>query len=479
MFCTKCGSACLPEHKFCKSCGAPLGVASIVQQTAPATATPTFQTNGGAQAIPSAAYPNVPPSVPPPGMPLPGVAPPLYASPGAQPVMYPAAGQPVYYVAVPGAHPHPQQVNLLESLRSRIRGLASTESLEGFSLKEMFSDVFKRRGTDDVENYVMVGTPKTTPPIELVETGWPKPWLFFRLLVALVIACAAMIFMYMETNASNCVPGIMFLGAFAVPLATLVLLFELNTPRNVSIHVIGKLFLMGAMISLGMAIFVEILPVFSKSAMYAGPIEETAKLLAVVLVVRSTRYKYILNGILFGATVGAGFAAFETSGYGLGSFLPAFWQGIVHYQHVFLQNGQPLSPGQIVQLATHDASIPMMLELGLRGIEAPLGHVAWTALAAGAFWRVKGSRATNVSMLLDVSFLKAFAIPVVMHAIWDAPWQLPFQGNQILTGLVTWYVVFGLVQQGLRQVKEEQRTHLQSTLANVEAAMATPSVGTA
>jgi protease PrsW len=120
-----------------------------------------------------------------------------------------------------------------------------------------------------------------------------------------------------------------------------------------------------------------------------------------------------------------------------------------------------------------------MLELGLRGIEAPLGHVAWTALAAGAFWRVKGSRATDASMLLDVNFLKAFAIPVVMHAIWDAPWQLPFQGNQILTGLVTWYVVFGLVQQGLRQVKEEQRTHLQSTLANVEAAMATPGGATA
>ena len=42
---------------------------------------------------------------------------------------------------------------------------------------------------------------------------------------------------------------------------------------------------------------------------------------------RSTRYKYILNGILFGATVGAGFACFETAGYALNmGLLPGLLQ---------------------------------------------------------------------------------------------------------------------------------------------------------
>jgi RsiW-degrading membrane proteinase PrsW (M82 family) len=77
-------------------------------------------------------------------------------------------------------------------------------------------------------------------------------------------------------------------------------------------------------------------------------------------------------------------------------------------------------------------------------------------------------------MLMDSRFLKALAIPVVMHATWDAPWQLPFSGNQILTGLITWYVVFMLVQQGLRQVQQEQKMQLQSTLANVEAGILSP-----
>jgi hypothetical protein len=44
-------------------------------------------------------------------------------------------------------------------------------------------------------------------------------------------------------------------------------------------------------------------------------------------------------------------------------------------------------------------------------------------------------------------------------------------GIWIATGLITWYVLFGMVQQGLRQVKQEQVTHLQSALATVEATL--------
>jgi RsiW-degrading membrane proteinase PrsW (M82 family) len=370
-------------------------------------------------------------------------------------------GQPMYYIN-PQAAAHSnllQQMNLLQSLSGRIQSLASTEKLEGFSLREMFSEVFKKRGAAAVEDYILCGTTRTTPPIELVETGWPKPWLFFRVLAALVIAYVALTFLFMQTGNTNCVPGMMFLGAFAVPLATLTLFFELNTPRNVSLHAVGKLFLSGAVVSLGVALLGYAIPIFDISTMEAGIVEECAKLLTVVLVMRSVRYKYILNGILFGATVGAGFAAFETAGYALNvALVPGLLQGI-------------LQGGATSQQAMHQGVIAMLQILRLRGIEAPLGHVAWTALSAGAFWRVKQDKPFSVGMLFNARFLKAFAIPVAMHAAWDAPWQLPFGGNQIITGLITWYVVFGLVQQGLRQVQEEQKSQLQSTLANVEATL--------
>ena len=65
------------------------------------------------------------------------------------PPQVPGAPQQVYYVAAhPAAQPHTiQQLNLLRNLQGRLQKLASTEQLEGFSLKEMFSDVFKKRST--------------------------------------------------------------------------------------------------------------------------------------------------------------------------------------------------------------------------------------------------------------------------------------------------------------------------------------------
>jgi RsiW-degrading membrane proteinase PrsW (M82 family) len=387
--------------------------------------------------------------------------------PGA---VYQGAAQAFHYVtpqAAAVAHSI-QQTKLLHSLTDRIQSLASTERLEGFSLLQMFSEVFKRRGSQAVEDYILVGTDRTTPPIELIETGWPKPWLFFRLLAALIIAYVGLTILFMQTGNTNCVPGMMFLGAFAVPLATLTLFFELNTPRNVSIHIVGKLFLFGAVASLAVALLGYSLPIFDISEMEAGIVEEVAKLLTVVVVMRSIRYKYILNGILFGATVGAGFAAFETAGYALnegllpGLILPLLKAG---------------SAGSAVYgPAMHQGVVAMLQILRLRGILAPLGHVAWTAIAAGAFWRVKMGRPTSIGMLFDHRFLKAFIIPVALHAIWDAPIQLPFEGNQIVTGIITWYVVFGLVQQGLRQVKEGQKLQLESTLATVQASLQAPAV---
>src|SRR5262249_6819244 len=50
--------------------------------------------------------------------------------------------------------------------------LTSTEKLEGFSLTTMFSEVFKARKRGEIEDYFVVGTSKTTPRLDKVETGW-------------------------------------------------------------------------------------------------------------------------------------------------------------------------------------------------------------------------------------------------------------------------------------------------------------------
>jgi RsiW-degrading membrane proteinase PrsW (M82 family) len=377
---------------------------------------------------------------------------------------YPGGPQQVYYVPAAAAHPR-VQAGFMEGMRTRIRELASTDKLEGFSLKEMFKEVFKRRGADAVEEYIMVGTSRTTPPLELVETGWPKPWMFFRLLGILGAAFIVLALMFHFTMNEKTVPGILFLGAFAIPLATLVLIYEMNTPRNVSLVMVGKLFVMGGITGLCTAMLAYMVPI---CGIIPGVVEESGKLLAVLLVVRSLRYKYELNGILFGATVGAGFACFETCGYGFDAILQTLTPVI---QAGNVANGFPTAQALAATVES------MIGNLVLRGVESPLGHVAWTAIAAGAFWRVKGDKPTSPAMLLDTRFLKAFAIPVLMHTIWDLGVLIPSLPGimaiilPIVTGLITWYVLFGLVQQGLQQVREEQMTHLQGALAHVEATL--------
>ena len=58
--------------------------------------------------------------------------------------------------------------NLIGSLGSRLNRLTSTEKLEGFSLVLMFSEVFKGRKPGEIEYYFVVGTSKTTPPLDEV-----------------------------------------------------------------------------------------------------------------------------------------------------------------------------------------------------------------------------------------------------------------------------------------------------------------------
>jgi ABC-type polysaccharide/polyol phosphate export permease len=59
-------------------------------------------------------------------------------------------------------------------------------------------------------------------------------------------------------------------------------------------------------------------------------------------------------------------------------------------------------------------------------------------------------------MLFDASFLQTMCIPMVLHMLWNAPFQTPFELHHLVLGIVGWFVVFGLVQQGLHQIREEQ-----------------------
>lgn len=345
--------------------------------------------------------------------------------------------------------------NLLGSLSSRLNKLASTDRLEGFSLWAMFSDVFVKRQPGELDSYFVVGTARTTPALQEIQTGWPKPWFFMRVFLFLAAVYICLYATFTQFGNPRIVPGLIFMGSMVVPLATVFLFWEMNTPRNVSFHMVLTLVCLGGVISLFVSLAgFNLAHLEWLGAASAGIIEESGKLLAVVLVVRNgTRYKWILNGIVFGAAIGGGFSAFETAGY---TFSDGFFDNFVKFivanpNHDSLQDlldhGQGFGYDQMLSL------------LLTRSLLAPFGHMLWTAISAGALWRVMNGRDFKPGMFADPKFFRTFLIPVCLHMLWNSPlildgWTGTFE--HLGLGVIGWYVAFTLIQQGLRQVREAQ-----------------------
>jgi len=443
---------------------APAPQAQAAPPIPPAAAPPVAYPGGYPNPSPNV-YVGAPPVAPP--QPPPGMAAMLYQA-------YPGGPQQVYYVPTQGKQTGVAG-GVLAGLEAQLRAIAATDKLEGFSLKQTFGQAFSHHTPEEINDYLVTGSARTTPPLELVDTNWPRPWMFFRVLALLAVAYAAFygLFIYSQNPLST--PAIWVLGTFAVPLATLMLVWELNTPRNVSIAEVLKFLIAGGGISIAIADLLYLVPVLSNTnnILVPGFVEETAKILAVVIVTwgaTSQRYSYQLNGILIGCAVGAGFACCETMGYGWNAYTQTVIQGVQQAMQ---------AQGQTTVISIFDAAMKnAVINLSLRGVLAPFGHVVWCAISAGALWRVKGDKAVSPTMLLDGRFLRAFIIPMAMHDLWDSPWATGGTGlvgwhwaTLALDGSISWYILFTMVQQGLHQVRDMKRAQLQHTVAHIEATL--------
>jgi RsiW-degrading membrane proteinase PrsW (M82 family) len=321
------------------------------------------------------------------------------------------------------------------------------EGLKDFKLKHIFSDVFKKHSLEEMEEQLVTGTSKNIPSITDIEVGWAKPWLFARLLLVSAVLIALMIIGFRMFQNPKIVPGLMFVGAFAMPLATLIFFLEMNAPRNISIFLIMFLVFVGGFASLFMTLVLgNPLEFLYKTFGAAGApfIEEPMKLLLAVLIVGSfVRYKWILNGLLFGAALGVGFGGFESAGYAFDAIINPYLAG----QNVFNFDG-------------------VVDSIVLRGMLAPFMHVVWTANAAGALWLVKGDKKFSWAMLGDMRFLRVFISSVALHFIWNSNFTLIsipviYDVKFLILGFISWTICFMLVQAGLKQLNEARKVEIE------------------
>lgn len=122
------------------------------------------------------------------------------------------------------------------------------------------------------------------------------------------------------TGNPNYFPTLIMLGSFIVPIAFVSYFYEHVRDRDIPLAVLGMTFLLGGAIGTVAAGLLEysVLKSSSVGSLFGiGLIEESAKFIVPLSMFIGWRYRHMADGLLFGVTVGMGFAALETMGYAL------------------------------------------------------------------------------------------------------------------------------------------------------------------
>ena len=316
---------------------------------------------------------------------------------------------------------------------NRLNDYVGNDRPADLNWKVLFTDVTKKHTTEEAEEIFICGTRRTTPSVNEVSKDWPHPWLYSRVFLMFAIVFALLWICCSMFQNPNALPGLIVVGSFTVPLSTLILFLELNAWRNISLYEVIKVFLVGGCASLVATLFLfsffdaHELDFFG--AFMTGFIEETGKAVIVYYFLKRLGKLSILNGLLVGAAVGAGFAAFESAGYAMNYLFQGGWD-------------------------------VMMNVIFLRGFLTPGGHVVWAAISgAGLVIASKTRSDISTGLLCDGKFLRLFVIPVVLHGLWDSP--LAAIGSELYLipiGLtvLAWIVVLILINMGLSEVSKTQ-----------------------
>ena len=327
-------------------------------------------------------------------------------------------------------------------IKNEENGFINKESMKAgeseqvdLKLTDLVVNVFKKHTLEERENTFICGTTNTAPKECDICSKWPKPWLYSRVFFLFAVTFIGLLALLRIFENILAYPGIISIGALAVPFSLLVFFWELNAPRNINIFDVTKIFFFGGVSSLLLTmifsriIFVGKVDYFG--AIMIGVIEESAKFIVVAYFLRGSKRKFILNGLLLGAAVGAGFAVFETAGY-------EFAYGL---------------------------QIPILMRIiYTRGVLAFGGHIVWAAMSGAALVMVKEDDRLKMRHIMNIKFLKYFAIVIGLHAIWDMPIstnsELPLV--QVILTITAWIIVIIFISTGLKQISSLNHGRKQS-----------------
>jgi RsiW-degrading membrane proteinase PrsW (M82 family) len=63
-------------------------------------------------------------------------------------------------------------------------------------------------------------------------------------------------------------------------------------------------------------------------------------------------------------------------------------------------------------------------------------------------------------MLRDGRFWHLFIVPIILHMVWNTNFTLPYNLKYIGIGILAWVVILALIQEGLKEIREEKNYSL-------------------
>jgi RsiW-degrading membrane proteinase PrsW (M82 family) len=248
-------------------------------------------------------------------------------------------------------------------------------------------------------------------------------WWWKALLVGLLLWGLTIVVTIVTLNA-NLVPTLILLGSFLVPFSVVLFAAERISRSFTTTHLLVAFFVSGVLGVLGASLLESRLHASVLIYFAVGLIEEAVKAALLLVIGRSLVPKTARQGALLGATIGAGFAAFESAGYAFNA-----------------------------AITTQGISLTGLLQSEvLRAVLTPLGHVLWTAVfGAALFAAARDGRRYRIT----IGVIGAFLGVALLHALWDSMGGIATILAVLVTGNAVPAIEYGFVRPGTAAAVQE------------------------
>ncbi|MBX5490005.1 MAG: cyclic nucleotide-binding domain-containing protein [Chloroflexi bacterium] len=252
-------------------------------------------------------------------------------------------------------------------------------------LRRLLDALLRARFAGATDQPLALPDPVSTIMPGLARRARGRYWL---LLAGGVVLLAALSWLAATTGAGLALAACVLVGSLLAPVVYLRYLWERDLLRSLSTRRLLGIGLSGGVGAVVLALILSnLFPTGTGAllpALGTGLVEETAKAASATWLMWRRRYRFELDGIVFGVATGMAFAAVENVLYA-GTALMA--SGVVN----------------------------MLVVLWMRAFTTFAGHGVWTGLICAAIWRGKGAGSPRI----DRAVVAAFAIAVLLHALWD------------------------------------------------------------